>query len=72
MTFDLTFLLVCLVGFLIIAIGGLSYFLFRVSQLRIEAEALSDRIVEVKTEIVTLQGNVRNLINRLHSMKEQK
>ena len=65
MTFDLTFLLVCLVFFLIIAIGGLSYFLFRISQFRREAEALSDRIVEVKTEIATVQADIHHLFKRM-------
>lgn len=70
MTVDLVFLLALLVGFLTIAIGGLSYFLWRIFQIRIEADALSERVTATKTEIATLQGDVRNLINRLHSMKE--
>lgn len=56
MTTDLTFLLALLVGFLTIAIGGLSYFLWRIAQFRAEAAAIEKAIEQTRTELDQVQG----------------
>lgn len=66
MTADLVFLLALLVGFLTIAIGGLSYFLWRIAQMRIEAVAIEKAIEQTRTELDQVQGELDRIARFLN------
>lgn len=65
MTVDLAILLGLLVLFLVVAIGGLAFFLYRISQFRTEAADLERRIKEVGVELDEVDADLRRIAEAL-------